>query len=245
MSDDGKTELEFAGVKFRGGKIFVIITALSTLGGGLYGAFEFYKDYMDMKEKIQTYVAPDLSGFDKKLAVLKEEMQGVTTETKSKVEVIEAEFSALITETKSKVEVIETEFQALKTEVEAFGKEIHAFEKLEEGIKQTAEDARDYTKDIKRDLKNELHVMSEQVDDIERRGKEAFRLVRESIEINDTKVRKMVTDSSDRFDKRREQLRNDMDVLELRVKSEIKELKKTINDKIKKALENPLANMRK
>ena len=245
MSDDGKTELEFAGVKFRGGKIFVIITALSTLGGGLYGAFEFYKDYMDMKEKIQTYVAPDLSGFDKKLAVLKEEMQGVTTETKSKVEVIEAEFSALITETKSKVEVIETEFQALKTEVEAFGKEIHAFEKLEEGIKQTAEDARDYTKDIKRDLKNELHVMSKQVDDIEKRGKEAFRLVRESIEINDTKVRKMVTDSSDRFDKRREQLRNDMDVLELRVKSEIKELKKTINDKIKKALENPLANMRK
>ena len=245
MSDDGKTEMEFAGVKFRGGKIFVIITALSTLGGGLYGAFEFYKDYMDMKEKIQTYVAPDLSGFDKKLAVLKEEMQGVTTETKSKVEVIEAEFSALITETKSKVEVVETEFQALKTEVEAFGKEIHAFEKLEEGIKQTAEDARDYTKDIKRDLKNELHVMSEQVDDIEKRGKEAFRLVRESIEINDTKVRKMVTDSSDRFDKRREQLRNDMDVLELRVKSEIKELKKTINDKIKKALENPLANMRK
>ena len=245
MSDDGKTEMEFAGVKFRGGKIFVIITALSTLGCGLYGAFEFYKDYMDMKEKIQTYVAPDLSGFDKKLAVLKEEMQGVTTETKSKVEVIEAEFSALITETKSKVEVVETEFQALKTEVEAFGKEIHAFEKLEEGIKQTAEDARDYTKDIKRDLKNELHVMSKQVDDIEKRGKEAFRLVRESIEINDTKVRKMVTDSSDRFDKRREQLRNDMDVLELRVKSEIKELKKTINDKIKKALENPLANMRK
>ena len=30
MSDDGKTEVEFAGVKFRGGKIFVIITALST-----------------------------------------------------------------------------------------------------------------------------------------------------------------------------------------------------------------------
>ena len=28
MSDDGKTEVEFAGVKFRGGKIFVIITAL-------------------------------------------------------------------------------------------------------------------------------------------------------------------------------------------------------------------------
>jgi len=51
--DDGKTEVEFAGVKFRGGKIFVIITALSTLGGGLYAGFEFWKDYMNMKEKIE------------------------------------------------------------------------------------------------------------------------------------------------------------------------------------------------
>ena len=56
MSDDGKTEVEFAGVKFRGGKIFVIITALSTLGGGLYAGFEFWKDYMDMKEKIETLI---------------------------------------------------------------------------------------------------------------------------------------------------------------------------------------------
>ena len=220
MSDDGKTEVEFAGVKFRGGKIFVIITALSTLGGGLYAGFEFWKDYMDMKEKIEKYVAPDLSGFDKKLAVLKTEME------------------SLITETHAKVEVIGTEFSALRTEVKAF-------EKLEEGIKQTAEDARDYTKDIKRDIKDELHELSKQVDDIEKRGKESFRMVRDSIETNDTKVRKMVTDNSDRFDKRREQLRNDMDALELRVKSEIKELKKKIDDKIRKALENPLANMRK
>jgi hypothetical protein len=55
----------------------------------------------------------------------------------------------------------------------------------------------------------------------------------------------MVTVNSDRFDKRREQLRNDMDALELRMKDEMKELKKKVNDKIKKALENPLANMRK
>ena len=220
MSDDGKTEVEFAGVKFRGGKIFVIITALSTLGGGLYAGFEFWKDYMDMKEKIEKYVAPDLSGFDKKLAVLKTEME------------------SLITETHAKVEVIGTEFSALRTEVKAF-------EKLEEGIKQTAEDARDYTKDIKRDIKDELHELSKQVDDIEKRGKESFRMVRASIEINDTKVRKMVTDNSDRFDKRREQLRNDMTALENRVNEQLKELKKKIDDKIRKALENPLANMRK
>jgi len=78
MSDgDGKTEVEFAGVKFRGGKIFVILTALSTLGGGLYAGFEFWKDYMDMKEKIEKYKAPDLSGFDKRMAILRADMNAL------------------------------------------------------------------------------------------------------------------------------------------------------------------------
>ena len=46
-------EVEVGGIKFRGGKIFVILTALTTAGGALWGGFEFYKDYMDMKEIIQ------------------------------------------------------------------------------------------------------------------------------------------------------------------------------------------------
>ena len=70
-------------------------------------------------------------------------------------------------------------------------------------------------------------------------------MVRESIDTNDAKVRKMITDNSERFDARREQLRNDMDNLEKRIKGEMKELKASINDQIKKALQNPLANMRK
>lgn len=46
-------EMEFAGMTFKGGKMMVLITALSTLGGGLWAGFEFYKDYMDMKEIVQ------------------------------------------------------------------------------------------------------------------------------------------------------------------------------------------------
>ena len=54
-------EMEFAGLKFKGGKIFVVLTALTTLGGGLWGGFEFYKDYLNMKEQLQTcllYTSP-------------------------------------------------------------------------------------------------------------------------------------------------------------------------------------------
>lgn len=70
-------EFEFAGMTFRGGKMVALVMALSTLGGGLYGAFEVYKDYTDMKEKIQSYVAPDLSGFDKRLDVMNEQMKKI------------------------------------------------------------------------------------------------------------------------------------------------------------------------
>jgi len=73
-------EVEVGGVKFKGGKMFAVIMALSTFVGGLYGAFEVYKDYMDMKKKILSYTAPDMSGFDKKLAVMTETMGVVTKE---------------------------------------------------------------------------------------------------------------------------------------------------------------------
>ena len=46
-------EFEFAGMTFRGGKMMIILTALSTLGGASWAGFEFYKDYMDMKEIVQ------------------------------------------------------------------------------------------------------------------------------------------------------------------------------------------------
>ncbi len=75
MSEQAKTEIEFAGIKFKGGKVFVIIAALSTLSGGLYAGFEFYKDYMNMRDKIESYVAPDLSKFQEQISVMRKEVE--------------------------------------------------------------------------------------------------------------------------------------------------------------------------
>ena len=57
-------EVEYGGIKVGGSKLLLIIPLIGTLGGGLWAGFEFYKDYTDMKEQIQNYVAPDLSEFD-------------------------------------------------------------------------------------------------------------------------------------------------------------------------------------
>ena len=73
-------EIEYGGIKVGGSKLLLVLPLVGTLGGGLWAGFEFYKDYMDMKEQIQNYVAPDLSEFDKKLAVIDEEMQATRDE---------------------------------------------------------------------------------------------------------------------------------------------------------------------
>mgnify|MGYP003135546956 CR=1 FL=1 len=86
-------EVEVGGVKFRGGKIAIVLTALSTLGGAMWGGFEFYKDYMDMREKIETYVAPDLSNFDKRLGVFKAEMSALNEGVDSKINVVEGKIA--------------------------------------------------------------------------------------------------------------------------------------------------------
>ena len=67
-------EIEFAGIKFKGGRMVAVAMGLSTLVGGLYGAFELWKDYTDMKEMITSYVAPDLSGFQEQLSVIEQKM---------------------------------------------------------------------------------------------------------------------------------------------------------------------------
>jgi len=46
-------EVEIAGAKIKGGRLMLLVPIVSALGGGLWGGFEFYKDYMDMKEIIQ------------------------------------------------------------------------------------------------------------------------------------------------------------------------------------------------
>jgi hypothetical protein len=65
-------EVDVGGIKFTGGKMSAVLIALSTAAGIVWGAAEFYGDYMDMKERIQSYEAPDLSSIEQELAVQKE-----------------------------------------------------------------------------------------------------------------------------------------------------------------------------
>ena len=76
------TVISIGGYEFTPAKLMVAFTIVSSTLGGLYGAFEVYKDYQSMKKKIAEYSAPDLSGFDKRLAVIEENSQKSTDYTR-------------------------------------------------------------------------------------------------------------------------------------------------------------------
>ena len=55
------TVISIGGYEFTPAKLMVAATLVSSILGGLYGAFEVYKDYQSMKKRIAEYVTPDLS----------------------------------------------------------------------------------------------------------------------------------------------------------------------------------------
>lgn len=70
MSKD--TVISIGGYAFTPAKLMIAFGIISSTLGGLYGAFETYKGYQDMKTKIEKYVAPDLTEIEKKLAIVEE-----------------------------------------------------------------------------------------------------------------------------------------------------------------------------
>ena len=125
-------ELEFAGLKFKGGKIVVVITALGTLLGGAWGAFEFYKDYLTMKQTISEYVAPDLSGFDKRIDLVQQE-----------VEMMQSEMSMILEE----VGLVADVAKELKNDLKA---DVRRIETIVEDVEtRVKEDARSNERELK------------------------------------------------------------------------------------------------
>lgn len=73
-------EFRLFGIKMTAMTISAAFAIVSAGVGSLYGAFEVYKDYMEMKEQIQSYVAPDMSAINEKLAVLEKSMEATSKE---------------------------------------------------------------------------------------------------------------------------------------------------------------------
>jgi signal transduction histidine kinase len=72
--------IEYQGMKFSGGKFFIILSLIGAIIGGGWTGYKFYDDYLDMKAKIEEYTAPDLSSYDEQIAVIKSELDMILDE---------------------------------------------------------------------------------------------------------------------------------------------------------------------
>jgi hypothetical protein len=179
------TVISIGGYEFTPAKLMVAFTIVSSTLGGLYGAFEVYKDYQGMKKKIAEYIAPDLSEFDKRLAV------------------------------------------------------------IEENSSKTS----DYTRDIKNDLKNDIRRNETVTEQIERGVKQAqreteteMRQARKDIREDLEKARGEVNGIRKEVADARREINREVDVMKREVKKDIDTLTKEVDNKIQKAIDNPLAN---
>ena len=168
------TVISIGGYEFTPAKLMVAFTIVSSILGGLYGTFEVYKDYVGMKKKIAEYSAPDLSGFDKRLAV------------------------------------------------------------IEENSAKTS----DYTRDIKTDLKNDLRRNESVTEQVERSVKTAQR----ETESEMREMRKAVREDLEKARNEANVIRKEMADARREIEREVVQLKKEVDGKIQRAIDNPLAN---
>ena len=152
------TEIDVGGVKFRGGKIFLIITILSSFVGVLWGGFEAYQRYLDMEAKIESFVSPDMSGFDKKLEVLDTEFN-----------MLQSEISIILEE----VALVADVAKELKNDLKA---DVRRIETIVEDVEtRVKEDARENS----RDLKDAIDGIESDMADLE---KKTEKLIRDALE---------------------------------------------------------------
>ena len=125
------TVISIGGYAFTPAKLMIAGTIVSTILGTLYGAFEVYKDYMDMKDKIANYVTPDLGEIYKKLEVLEastnktvEYSQDIKNDLKNDIRRLETVVENVERSSKSGLRDADQTVNSTKKEVDSAVKEI-------------------------------------------------------------------------------------------------------------------------
>ena len=129
---------------------------------------------------------------------------------------------------------------------EVAGLDVGAFEQRMEIIETKLEEAVDYTRDIKGDLRDDILAIEKTADRVE-----------DEVRKVESEVREIIQNAEERFENKRDRLQNDydekanrlqssnqtrMDDLEAKVERDMKDLDDRLTKKLQRALDNPLAN---
>ena len=149
--------IEYAGMKVSGGRVFAIITLLGALGSGAWAVFNFYSDYLSMKEKILEYTEPDLSGFDKKISLIESNTQAEMEIVIQKVDGLKSELDIVLEE----INLISTVSRELKDDLKT---DLRQMEGDVRHITEIVNDVEDRQKEDTREIFDELKLIEENLD---------------------------------------------------------------------------------
>ena len=152
------TVISIGGYEFTPAKLMVAVTLASSLLGGLYGAFEVYKDYQGMKKKIAEYSAPDLSGFDKRLAVIEENSGKTSDYTRD----IKNDLKNDIRRNETVTEQVERSVKTAQRETEA------EMRQARKDVREDLDKARGEVNTIRKEMADARREISREVDALKR-----------------------------------------------------------------------------
>ena len=155
------TVISIGGYEVTPAKLMVAFTIVSSVLGGLYGTFEVYKDYVGMKKKIASYEAPDLSGFDKRLAVIEENSSKTSDYTRD----IKTDLKNDIRRNETVTEQVERSVKQAQRETEAEMREMRkAVREDLEKARNEANTIRKEMADARREIEREVVQLKKEVD---------------------------------------------------------------------------------
>ena len=155
------TVISIGGYEFTPAKLMIAAGIVSSALGGLYGTFEVYKDYIGMKKKIAEYSAPDLSDFDKRLAVIEENSQKTSDYTRD----IKVDLKNDLRRNESVTEQVERSVKSGQRETEAEMREMRkAVREDLEKARNEANTIRREMADARRDIEREVVQLKKEVD---------------------------------------------------------------------------------
>jgi predicted nucleic acid-binding Zn-ribbon protein len=218
-------EMEFGGMTFRGGKMMVILTALSTLGGAAWGGFEFYKDYMDMREIVQNVDVDEIAAAnDLQLQKLNDAIaytQEIRQDLADDVSRIEGQFVLL----EEQVQRAEKTVRALRNDVYT------KLDTFEERFRLTLKDNQDTMADLRDKISTNLEESEARI----KTTQASIGNTLESIRNDMNEQQKDVTASI-------REIEASARLLDKDIRNDMKALDKEIFERLQEALDNPLSN---
>lgn len=156
---DPNTIITVGGYSFTPARLLVIGGIVSSTLGFLYGAFEVYKDYMDMKTKIAEYVAPDFSEYEKRIIVLEQNLEKGVEYTRD----INSNLKTDLRNTERIVENVERGAKTSQREVEKDVNEVRR--QIDQEIKELRKSTDQSVREMQKQLDAELKIIRKDVDD--------------------------------------------------------------------------------